>query len=374
MNRNGILLLLLFIAIISLSFSCTPEFLRPERDLWGHWRNVNNQAGILSFIGDLYFREDGQLILLGSPIFGDEHYSYVVIAPGQLKLTLDEKSEIIQYVLNEDELILMMDGEQVQYERMMIKNPTTEDLGQISNTPSFTKTPTEALPSHTQPALTLTNTETAILIEPINTPTLLTPTVENTRYITPTPERYFPLTNCAASQLRLGDSAYVDYEGGRNSLRDTPDTHPSDNIIGYIYPGEVVEIVDGPVCNYGWVLWEVLTTRYEIGWTPETNGVDFWLLPLTSRPICSGTLPTRLVEGEKAFVMEEFDLSNFIRETPKIGSHIISRIQPGGKMLVLEGPVCADGSNWWKVQAETTNVIGWTRENDAGRYFLAPIP
>jgi len=141
-----------------------------------------------------------------------------------------------------------------------------------------------------------------------------------------------------------------------------------------IYPGEVVELIDGPVCNYGWVLWKVKTTRYEEGWTPETKGKEFWVLPLFSRQLCSGTLPTRLVEGEQAFVMEEHDLSNFIRQSPSLSADIISRIRPGGKMLVLEGPVCQVASNWWKIQPESTNITGWTRENDAGRYYLAPIP
>lgn len=200
------------------------------------------------------------------------------------------------------------------------------------------------------------------------------PTTVTSGYITPTPKLFWPLPNCAASHLHIGDSAFVSYDGGTNKLRSDPDTHPTDNIIGEIQPGEVLEIVGGPVCNYGWILWEVRTTRDKTGWTPESDGEEFWILPLTTRQICTGALPTRLVEGKKAKVMEEPNLANFIRKEPSLSGEIIGKIQPGDWMTVLEGPRCANNANWWRVESIPPGLTGWTMEGKDSTYYLAPQP
>ncbi len=222
------------------------------------------------------------------------------------------------------------------------------------------------------------------VVLPIYTPTILVADPTSTKavpitstssvYITPTPKLYHPLADCAPSHLKLGDSAFINYEGGKNNIRNEPDTHPSDNVIGVVYPGEVVLIVGGPVCNYGWLLWEVQTTRNEKGWTPETDGKDFWLLPLTTRQLCDGALPTRLVVGKKAKVNEVPALANLIRVEPSRFDDDIGRIQPGDWMMVLEGPYCGEKANWWKVEALSTGIVGWTLEGNLEIYYLSPEP
>jgi serine/threonine protein kinase len=207
--------------------------------------------------------------------------------------------------------------------------------------------------------------------EPTNT---LRPTATSSKYITPTPRIYTSLQGCAKSQLRVGDSAFISYDGGKNHLRSAPDTAPADNIIGDIFPGEVVIIVGGPVCNYGWPLWEVETTRQERGWTPETNGKEFWLLPLATRNICEGALPTRLIAGHKAKVNEEPPDANLLRPSPSRFEEKIGRIPPGKWMLVLEGPVCGEGTHWWKVEDLATGTVGWTMEGSPDLYYLSPKP
>jgi len=99
---------------------------------------------------------------------------------------------------------------------------------------------------------------------------------------TPTPfatrDIYYPFADCAGSRLRVGDRALISSGGGFNAIRDTADTHPSDNIIGKAYPGDYLQITDGPVCNWGWILWEVKLEKNGLtGWTPETDGEEFWI-------------------------------------------------------------------------------------------------
>jgi len=201
-----------------------------------------------------------------------------------------------------------------------------------------------------------------------------------TRHITPTPESYFPLPDCAASQLRVGDSAFVAYEGTRNRLRTSSDLGSSTNFIDdEAQPGEVLHIIGGPECYHeNYVVWEVETTRREQGWTPEGNGTVFWLLPLTTRQLCKDALPSRLAVGMRAMVNEKPDKSNFLRPEPSRSSAFTSRIPPGEWMVVLDGPQCGDKGTWWFVEAEKSGAMGWTMESgiDEGSniYFLSPKP
>lgn len=95
-------------------------------------------------------------------------------------------------------------------------------------------------------------------------------------------QSYFPINNCAHSRLYVGDRAIVAWGDGPNGIRTEPDTHPSDNIIYRAPPGEGLRIIGGPVCNYGWILWQVKTDTGYVGWTPESSGGDFWLTPIES--------------------------------------------------------------------------------------------
>jgi hypothetical protein len=175
--------------------------------------------------------------------------------------------------------------------------------------------------------------------------------------------------------LHVGDSAFIADDGGDNSIRSTPDTSDPYNGVTTAKEGEVLEIIGGPVCDeYGYLMWEVRTTRDETGWTPETKGDAFWILPLTTREICEGALPTRLVAGKRAKVMEVPPDPNLIRSDHSRFDTVIGKIQPGAWMKVLEGPFCGNKVNWWKVEAESTGIVGWVLEGDLDIYYLAPEP
>lgn len=89
---------------------------------------------------------------------------------------------------------------------------------------------------------------------------------------------YRPITGCAPSRLERNDIAMVTLGGGPNGIRSYPDTHPSDNIIYRAQPGELMRIIGGPECSYGWLLWQVeVYGNNVVGWTPESNGDEFWL-------------------------------------------------------------------------------------------------
>jgi len=90
---------------------------------------------------------------------------------------------------------------------------------------------------------------------------------------------YYPLEDCVASRLYVGDKAMVSLKGGPNGIRYGRDLR-YDTIIGYAQPGSVIEISGGPWCSFGWIVWLVRTADGLVGYTPEGDGNEYWLLPV----------------------------------------------------------------------------------------------
>lgn len=91
-----------------------------------------------------------------------------------------------------------------------------------------------------------------------------------------------PWEACAGtylSRLHIGDHAYVSYyPPDPNRVRQQPNTQAA--VLGKIYPGEEVIIVDGPACARNWVWWEVRSVEDGLtGWTSEGDSDNYWLVP-----------------------------------------------------------------------------------------------
>jgi len=81
--------------------------------------------------------------------------------------------------------------------------------------------------------------------------------------------------------------------------------------------------------------------------------------------------PTRLDVGMNAFVAFDPPLPNRVRQGPGENFKIIDRINPGVVFQVIDGPVCVDDVNWWKVKGTDRNFEGWTMEANE-QYYLVP--
>lgn len=62
---------------------------------------------------------------------------------------------------------------------------------------------------------------------------------------------------------------------------------------------------------------------------------------------------------------------NRVRAAAGLHGRALRQIEAGDQVSVLEGPVCADGYIWYRVN--TPYHTGWTAEGDAGEYWLIPI-
>lgn len=83
---------------------------------------------------------------------------------------------------------------------------------------------------------------------------------------------------------------------------------------------------------------------------------------------------SRLKIGDFAQPAGEPSLANRIRSEPKIGNNILIGFTPGMFVKLVDGPVCADGFVFWKVESRfIPGGVGWTAEGDGINYFLEPL-
>ncbi len=59
-----------------------------------------------------------------------------------------------------------------------------------------------------------------------------------------------------------------------------------------------------------------------------------------------------------------------VRSQPSTAAVIVGGLLAGEVVAVLDGPIFADGYNWWKIQRG--GMIGWTAEGENCQYWLAP--
>lgn len=89
------------------------------------------------------------------------------------------------------------------------------------------------------------------------------------------------LNSCVAGWTRLnaGSSAMVMPGDLPNRVRSVPEV--ADNVISLLYPGTIVKILEGPLCQDNLVFWKVGNADIPggSGWTAEGDGKDYWLEP-----------------------------------------------------------------------------------------------
>ena len=167
-------------------------------------------------------------------------------------------------------------------------------------------------------------------------------------------------------------------------MRDQPSTSGAQ--VGQIPGGSTFDVLDGPFCAEGYNWWQV---DYDgtVGYTVEGGGGDYFVEPVAaaaqepqtdssptpaaaSDEACPASVAPapRLVSG--TFGVVSADTPIRMRAEPSTSAAQVSTINPAYEFIVLDGPVCADGYNWWHVEDEGTE--GWIAEG-AEHYFVAPV-
>lgn len=117
----------------------------------------------------------------------------------------------------------------------------------------------------------LSDAPIVIEVRPTDSPTIVPPTQA------PQPTAVPQQTNNCKTPARLNTNSYaVLSPGENNNVRQSWSIGSS--ILGEIYPGEVVYVMDGPVCAEGYN-WYLVSNEYVYGWTAEGFGGAYWLIP-----------------------------------------------------------------------------------------------
>jgi tRNA A-37 threonylcarbamoyl transferase component Bud32 len=109
------------------------------------------------------------------------------------------------------------------------------------------------------------------------------PTATPTATITPKPTQppWQACPDAYPSRLHIGDKATVSTDPPlSNRLRKDPGLADDSTVIGYIEPGQEVEILSGPQCVDNMVWWKVkVKASGKTGWTSEGEEGTYWLVP-----------------------------------------------------------------------------------------------
>lgn len=174
-------------------------------------------------------------------------------------------------------------------------------------------------------------------------------------------------------ELQPGGLAYVLHEPAQPNRvrRDPRQTAP---VLGWLHPGVVMKILQGPFHDDDIVWWQVASTYAGVnGWTMGSQAGQVFLAPIPMGSICPLSVTSRLNPGDRAMVMLDPPKPNHVRPEPKLNSPAFPTVlNPGDDMLVLHGAACNDHITWRQI-AVPPDLVGWTGEGDIGHYWLEPV-
>jgi hypothetical protein len=160
-----------------------------------------------------------------------------------------------------------------------------------------------------------------------------------------------------------------------NIVRHNPDM--VSRIVGRLPAGTVLEILAGPEYANGMWWWLAYSHNEGVrGWTPEGQNGKLFLAPYYGVTWCANSLRTRLVNGDRAYVLRNGTGANNLRRDHSTDAVVFGRINPGQSMTIVDGPECdaVNGIVWWKVSPDTKPWLsGWTAESEDDNYYLAPL-
>lgn len=208
----------------------------------------------------------------------------------------------------------------------------------------------------------LIGTMTNIVRAQVPTPTLFgTPFFTPTVFASPT---FFivttaipsPTPGCAAPlALQRGQQAYV---RGGIFVRTGPSA--STPYVNYYTENVTVTIVEGPICDGTLLNWWRVRGPGNDGWIAEGSPGRYFIY--NAIPISECSTSTTLVTGQEARILN----GARVREQPSDSAQVLTVAPFDSLVEVLEGPVCADDLNWWRIRVTVVDFTyeGWAADAD----------
>lgn len=193
-------------------------------------------------------------------------------------------------------------------------------------------------------------------------------------------DTYIVGDNCAAP-LALGDGGALRLIYSAR-VRHVPGF--SARVLGVMAANTPLSVRGEPECVDGsnwWPVWAPSGGAFVEGWMAQSDDDGTPLVTaetVTALGDASACAPPyhRLAEGVRAVVTYRGTQPKNLRTAPSLSAGIVNQLVEGIAVDLLDGPVCADGLNWWQVRVVgSPETSGWMAEGGtaAGGYWLLPM-
>lgn len=142
-------------------------------------------------------------------------------------------------------------------------------------------------------------------------------------------------------------------------------------IVEYLENSLTLSVAEGPVCAEGINWWRVLSPiNYNNGWVGEREGRDGRFLIFDAEPDPETLCPTPLTlpPGTRTTVFTDVR----VRQEPGLAGLVLTVAPAETEVVVVDGPVCVDVFNWWRVRVVVVGVLydGWMAEGFEGQEWV----
>ena len=170
------------------------------------------------------------------------------------------------------------------------------------------------------------------------------------------------------SKVAVGSTARVTFtDGTPTRIRKQPTT--SSGVIGRLPEGTRFLIMGGHKCGNGYTWWNIELPNGTRGWMAEGKGNSYYLEPMNFRQQTCTDIPSFLSVGTQARVAFVDGSNMRIRSEPGFSQNIQGRVPEGTNLVILNGPRCVDGTNWWYIRTNDGQE-GWMTESQNGVFLL----
>jgi hypothetical protein len=110
-----------------------------------------------------------------------------------------------------------------------------------------------------------------------------------------------------------------------------------------------------------------------VTYPPKATSTKGVVMTATGTSNCPGSPNPSLITNSRAYVNEQMSSTLRVRTKPTTNTDVAGTLQPGEKIQITDGPICADGYWWWKMKSETQpNLLGWVAGGEGTTYWLLP--
>ncbi|MCB0107520.1 MAG: SH3 domain-containing protein [Caldilineaceae bacterium] len=197
----------------------------------------------------------------------------------------------------------------------------------------------------------------------VNTPVPLVPTATPA----PVPTATFTATPQPGTALRAGEPARVTAPAGLN-MRTSPSSGGS--LVLQLGTGQLVTVVEGPTQAENFTWWRVDDGQGNSGWVAEGDNETVWLSPQVgqAQPV---NRPPRV--GDRVVVTMPNNGQLSVRALPGTDAALLTRVDSGAQLTVLDGPQQASGLTWYRVRSDSGATEGWAADGDGEDRWLSPL-